>query len=149
MRKLILQNRFYLLLLILPVTTLFSFSNSNKTNIQPRQFTADTSAFSPNTAQGWQIHTSYLENLGDSVEFELILFRIVPPGTNWNDTSEVGAIIKADYVPAVEKVIEYSQWPRLWKIIFKPNGKCLIQLLSGPVPEGTPVMFPVITKYKK
>jgi hypothetical protein len=139
---------YFIPVLIAALISLCSFSKQHNCPVQPYKNSGDTTAFSANTGAGWTIHTSYLEDLGDSIEFELILFRTVPANTNWNDSSEVGTIAAA-YIPAEERVIEYAEYLRVWQFTFRTDGKCFFQLLSGPAPEGEQIVLPVITKYKQ
>jgi hypothetical protein len=149
MKKYFLDKRYHLFLaLIFSIILLLSFRTNNIYSERQYKDIGDTTGFSPNATQGWGIYTSFIENLGDSIEFELILFRNVPAGNNWNDTLEVGTI-KTSYTPIADRIIEYLEQPRTWRIIFLTNGKCFFQLLSGPVPEGSQIIIPVITKYKK
>ncbi len=147
MKKLI-HIRLYVGQLICSSILLFSSKATNTSNSFFLQYLNDTTAFSANGEAGWTTHTCYLKNLEDSVEFELILFRDVPTGNNWSDPSEAGTV-KVEFAPAAERVFEYSEHPRKWKIIIQTNGKCFFQLLSGPNPQGTSIVFPMITKYKK
>jgi hypothetical protein len=151
MKRNTIKKRLYFSAPIIFLTVLsFSYKpvsvNSYQTGHQ--NLLADTTAFTGNADLGWSVHTSYLEDRGDSIEFELILFRAVPANNNWSDTSEAG-IIRADYAPDAERIIEYVERPRTWKIIIRTNGQCVFQLLSGLPPDGENIVLPIITKYKK
>lgn len=133
----------------LPVVTLLSFSGRETSVSAARQLLpGDTTTFVANTIQGWTRYSSYQEIQGDSIRFELLLFRTVPEGVNWSDDSEVGTI-NSNYAPLVQTVFEYAELPRFWRITIQPDGKCFFKLLSGPVPQGNPVVLPVLTQYKK
>lgn len=147
MKKLI-HMRFYFVLLIFFSSLLFSFRSTNTISKTADLNATDTTTFSANAAEGWITHTSYLVNLTDSVEFELILFRTVPAGNNWNNISEAGTI-REEFRPSVERVFEYYEHPRTWKITVRTNGKCFFQLLSGPALAGENIVLPILTKYKK
>jgi hypothetical protein len=125
-----------------------SFRNPDKRANNIKSGVGDTTAFTVNTSQGWGLYNSYLEKIGDSVEFELILFRNTPGNNNWSNDSEVGTI-KNEYAPSGERTINYQQLPRRWLITIKPDGKCLFRLLSGPEPESSAFVLPVQTKYQK
>lgn len=108
----------------------------------------DTTAFYPDTIYGWGIYSSYLQDLTDSVDFELILFRDTPAGEDWAETSKIGTIKQA-FTPQNDQVINYEEYPRSWKIIIQSNSECSLQLASGPPPQGQRMVLPVMLKYKK
>jgi hypothetical protein len=141
--------RLYVFLLVLLISIVsFSFRTTKNDGELNRVTSGDTTAFTANTTAGWIRHTCYLENIADSVEFEFILFRTVPPDNHWESSSELGTL-RSDFVPSDERIFEYSELPRRWKIIIQTDGKCFFQLLSGPAPSGENIVLPVITKYKK
>lgn len=133
----------------LSVILLLSFSRKETPVSVARQFLpGDTTTFVANPAQGWSRYSSYQEIQGDSIRFELLLFRTVPQGVNWHEDSEVGTI-NSSYAPLSDRVFEYAELPRFWRITIQPDGKCFFKILSGPVPLGNPVVLPILTKYKK
>jgi hypothetical protein len=133
---------------LLSLILLFSFRDINNQSVSVQCDSGDTTAFTVNSSNGWGLYSSYLENINDSVEFELILFRNTPDNNNWNNDSEVGTIVSG-YAPSIERIINYQQLPRNWQITIKPNGKCFFRLLGGPEPENSSFVLPVQTKYKK
>ena len=137
-----------LLTVIVSVTLLSSFNSRKKIPASLKLLTVDSNAFIPNTAGGWSILSSYLLNRGDSVDFELILSRTVPAGNNWSDSTLVGQIDQK-FCPSIETVIQYVELPRTWSITIRSSGSCYFKLLSGAAPQGTTVILPVQTRYRK
>jgi hypothetical protein len=107
----------------------------------------DTS-FKANTMLGWNMLSTYLATKGDTVLFELILSRNVPPRANWNDASLVGKV-DSIFCPLKEIVIQYLELPRVWQINISPSGDCYFKLLTGPPPQGSTIVLPVQTRYLK
>ena len=136
------------ILVMLSLILLFSFRGINGQSVSVQCNSGDTTAFTINSSNGWGLYSSYLENINDSVEFELILFRNTPDNNNWNNDSEAGTIVSG-YAPSTKRIINYQQLPRSWQITIKTNGKCLFRLLAGPEPEKSFFVLPVQAKYKK
>jgi|SRR5687767_5739771 len=146
MRKNILNHSiFQFAFVIFLVLGSFSFRSVNKISDLFQNHFSDSTSFIANSAEGWIEHSSYLEDLGDSVRFELILFR--NPAV-WNNESEAGTI-SSGYSPSAVRVITYLEMPRTWKIKILPSGGCSFKLIDGPAPQGNPVVLPVLTKFKK
>ena len=138
-----------ILLLILVTAIIFSFRPKEVNSISGYTINfTDSTSFIPNVQAGWGSYSSYLKNTGDSVKFELILYRNMNAGSNWNNTVEVGNVNTA-FRPHSNKTIIYSEPPRTWKLTIEANGQCKIKLLTGVAPAGSPVILPVKTKYKK
>jgi hypothetical protein len=108
----------------------------------------DSIVFTPDSAGGWGIYSSYLQNVNDSVQFELILYRNPPSGNDWSLPSLAGTI-SATYAPGAERTVEFNEPTRTWSINIKANGQCYFKLISGPVPNGNPAVIPMQTRYKK
>lgn len=138
----------FFMLLLVCLTSFFSFRNNTKQTISLRTNLGDTTAFTVNTAEGWGLYNSYIDNIGDSIQFEMILYRNNPGTYNWNANSDAGTIDSA-YAPSSTRIIEYLQLPRSWRITIKPNGNCSFKLLDGPEPQGSPFILPVQTRFKK
>lgn len=127
---------------------LTAFTTTNSENPSVNYQVKSLSGFVANNSEGWTAHSSYLNILEDSIQFELILFRDVPSGANWESNSWVGTLSE-NYRPNEQRVFDYSELPRIWKITIETDGRCFFKLQSGPIPEGQPVVLPLITKYKK
>lgn len=125
---------------------LFSFNSYGKEMVL--KVPVDTIPFIPDTLNNWGSYFTYLGNVGDSVEFEVVLFRQNPVNINWEFGVEVGVIDSA-YAPTEVIMISYGEFSRLWRIIIRPDGKCILQLISGVPPEGDPAVIPIKTRYKK
>jgi len=113
-----------------------------------RVYVTDTIPFAPNISNGWGAYVSYLYTDGDSVDMELILNRQVPEGNKWDDFNEFGTVDSA-YFPVSYKLAGANEPNREWIISIQTDGKCLIKLVNGPDPEGSFIVLPFKTKYKK
>lgn len=117
-------------------------------NYEYAEYRNDTIPFVPDTSGGWGLYASYLKNEGDSVVFELILSHTTLDIIDWSQSIPFGVISSA-YTPLLETSIEYKEPNRTWFISVRPNGKCYLKLLAGPIPDGNPCIIPFQTKYKK
>lgn len=139
-----------LLVMMLAVLSSFSFRNhANAGNCLKNNIRLnDTLPFTPNGSEGWDMYSSYLKLQGDSVVFEVILKRQVSAGNIWAAYSDFGTIDTA-YFPHNSQMVTAREPNRLWSIIVQADGKCLIKLIEGPQPEGSLIVLPFQTKYKK
>ena len=144
------KNRIFpcLVLAMFLCTALMSFKSGKGEQFSATSYgSIDSSFFQPNANEGWGAYSSYLHHSSDSINFELILFRTVPPNTVWSQYSEIGTINEG-FRPVTERIFEYAEFPRIWRVRILANGKCYLQLISGSVPEGEPVVLPILTKFK-
>ncbi|MBL7737787.1 MAG: hypothetical protein JNK14_01120 [Chitinophagaceae bacterium] len=130
------------------VGILLSFIKNKQLVAAPSESSVVANGFIANSLEGWTAHSSYLRHEGDSVRFELILFRSTDQDTTWVNDSHAGDIT-GSYIPSAQRIFEYIELPRIWRITIDAEGKCLFRLLSGPSPQGNPAVIPVITTYKK
>lgn len=151
MQQLLKEKKIVFFVAVVSLLMLFSFKESSHPSFLVHaglNSGGDTAAFEVNTSQGWGLYSSYMEQMGDSVDFELILFRNTPDSNNWSNDSQIGTVV-AGYAPSEEQVINYQQLPRKWQITIKQDGKCFFRLIDGPEPEKLSFVLPVQTKYKK
>ncbi len=108
----------------------------------------DTLKFTPNARQGWGSYNSYLNYSGDSIKFELILYRINSDSLNWEQEMSVGTVAEA-YIPEIERHIFFTRFRRNWQLRITPSGDCRLRLFSGKVPFPSRIVIPIQIKYKK
>lgn len=122
-----------------------SFTNENFHH--HKSFAQTDSLFTPNTVDGWSAESTYFNVVGDSVEFEIILFRDTS-GVNWNNVSYVGDI-PSIYVPQSQQEWLFQDPTRIWQLTLHANRKFYLKLIEGPLPQESPACVPIKTKYSK
>jgi hypothetical protein len=109
---------------------------------------ADTTEFSVNKNDGWQLFNSYVINNGtDSVQFEVILRH--NRNIKWYDEQYIGKIKKGSFFPRNPQLIFYNLAECRYQIRIEKNGKCYLKLVAGNPPPGeAEITIPIIVKYK-
>jgi len=108
---------------------------------------ADTSRFSPNGDEGWQLYNSYVAPVsGDSATLELILQH----ANNIDTTMEqfVGVIKDVLLIPSQEQVISFNLLINNYLLRIDTVGRCYIRFLNGDVPPDDPFVIPLKIFYK-
>lgn len=122
----------------------------NSTNNQSKNLPyiiVDTSQFQPNDSAGWGVYACYIEPKVDTTILELVLYRnIVDTTLNWQNNTKIGKL-GALYQPRQTQTIQYNEPPRTWQIQIQQNGEMYLQLLTGDIPQGNPVVIPIKTTY--
>lgn len=108
---------------------------------------ADTSHFSPNRADGWQLLNSYIAPLGkDSAQIELILQH--PNNINWSQLQLVGAIKSSSLEPSGAVDGAFFILDNQYQLKIAPTGKCYLKLLNGGAPADSLAVIPLRVIYK-
>jgi|GEM_PF-2328691 len=108
----------------------------------------DTLPFTADSLSGWSSYYSYLNQVDDSVQLELILYRNNTDTSAWSSQTRVG-LISPTYSPSVPQVIDYKEGNRMWRIYIYIDGSCLFYLLTGPPPVEQPPVVAIQVRYKK
>lgn len=109
---------------------------------------ASADAFRPDTLGGWGAYSSFLANVRDSVQMEIILFRNVSDSSRWFEDSCAGTIDSL-FIPSADQFVTYEQLGMSWFIRIGIDGKCLFRLISGPSPGDSFGILPIQLRYKK
>lgn len=134
----------HFLILVLGIS--FSIACSSQDNSKALQ-AADTSFFSPNTQEGWQIYNSYAQKkMVDSVYFELIVQH--QNNIDWKSSQLIGSIKKSDLFPKSLKIIYYSLLDEKFRITIDIHGRCYLQCQKTPTVNSDLVIYPLKFKYK-
>jgi hypothetical protein len=109
---------------------------------------ADSSHFSINKKDGWQLYNSYVTPYhSDSVQLELVIRQ--SNTIDWNAEQYVGKIKGAGLFPGTAQTLSFYLIQVEYALRVETNGKCYLRLVKGN-PAGTdPAMVPVQVFYKK
>jgi hypothetical protein len=109
---------------------------------------ADTSRFSVNKNDGWQIFNSYVTTNGtDSILFDVIIQH--DKSINWQQEQYIGRIKEQTVQPGKEQVVISYLMSDQYQLRILKNGKCYLRLFSGSLPADNPVILPLRFLYKK
>lgn len=133
-------------IIVLAVASAFKHSDNLHYNLHTNN--GDSVLFTPNTAGGWDVYSSYLnQDTSDSVDFELILkhdFNI-----DWTNEKWIGTITDANFIPKKQQIVTYYLLPgNTWKIHIKKDGTVFFQTIHGSVPPGNLFIIPIKIRYK-
>jgi hypothetical protein len=119
-----------------------------KINLRIDNTATVVASFTPNTAGGFSVLSSYLnQRTTDSVQFELLLQQTNT--VNWPRELLIGTITNAAFLPRQQQtVIFYLTYNNKWRVRILPNGNCFLKLTDGPPPTGNPVVLPFKVRYK-
>jgi len=137
------MHKIYLLLVIV----LFSFNEMSAQNHSRALATADTTNFSVNQRNGWQLFNSYVTPVKtDSVIVEIIVQhdRII----DWTQEQLVGRIKSTSMLPKTSQTVSFNLIENVYQLRVEPNGQCYLRLATGTLPDGDPVIVPVRAVYK-
>ncbi len=108
---------------------------------------ADTSRFSPNGTEGWQLFNSYVAPTShDSATLELIIRH-----ANNIDTAKeqlVGAIKDLSLIPSQEQSISFNLLTDNYILRINTDGRCYLRFVNGDVPPNDPFVIPLKIFYK-
>jgi uncharacterized cupredoxin-like copper-binding protein len=108
---------------------------------------ADTVKFSVNQSGGWGIFNSHLMPIGaDSAKLEIIVQH--DRAVNWQQEQYMGKIKDGNLKPQSQRYITWFLLTDKYEVHILQNGKCYIRLVTGYLPGGNPVVFPINLKYK-
>jgi len=107
---------------------------------------ADTSNFSVNKSDGWQLYNSYVAAYGsDSVQLELILLK--EGSVNWKEEQYVGKIKQGNFYPKTNQTISYKLTYQKYEVRVEKNGDCYFKLTSDNPLSNDGITIPLIVKY--
>jgi hypothetical protein len=142
MKKGIIRIIFFNILLTIAGSKTFAQDNS------AALAAADTTNFSVNGINGWQLFNSYVANYGaDSVHLEIIVQHA--NNLNWGQEQYVGKIKPVALIPAQDQIVSFSLLTNQYRLRIDPEGKCYLRLFTGAAPPDDPAVIPVNATYKK
>ncbi|MCX6318026.1 MAG: hypothetical protein NTW29_12090 [Bacteroidetes bacterium] len=150
-KKMIIRNEFLLrAAMVVMIITFASVDGMSAVMQENRNLNepTDTSRFIPNQFEGWSLVGSYFKIEGDSITAELTVLRNLPGGMSWGTVTFLG-VMDVLYTPGYEQIVTFNEPNRIWQAIIKSDGKCFIQLISGPFPTGNIFTLPVKLIFKK
>lgn len=110
----------------------------------------DTTAFSPNTEEGWLKLSSYSNAKDDSTQqvvFEVILKRMQTP--DWSKEHLIGVITNEAYLPANDLEVDYYLLKdNIWTIRITAQGSVHVRMKEGGGPLQSPVILPLKVAYR-
>jgi hypothetical protein len=108
---------------------------------------ADTSRFSPNKTDGWQLFNSYVGELGkDSADFELIIQHA--NNLEWSKENIVGRITYQKLIPSASQSAVAYMLSDYYRLRVDPSGKCYLTYLDGAPPTANPVVVAIKIHFK-
>ncbi len=109
---------------------------------------ADSSHFSVNYVDGWQLFNSYVAAYAaDSVQLEIIIQH--NNTIDWTQEQYVGKVKTASFVPHVAQSLSFNLITAYYILRIDTQGKCYLRLSSGAAPAVNPAIIPVNVIYKK
>jgi len=108
---------------------------------------ADSSRFSPNKKEGWQLFNSFINSFQkDSAQLELILQH---DGTiDWKQEQLVGKIKSQALQPNTTQTLPFKLLNESYALRIDNKGKCYLKFVNGFVPTANPFIIPLIVNYK-
>lgn len=107
---------------------------------------ADSSRFSPNKKDGWQLYNSYVARyLADSAQLEVIIQK--SSIVNWKVEQFIGRIKYLGLVPRQAQILRFNLINDVYQIRIESDGKCFLSFKAGSEPPSTAVI-PVKVFYK-
>jgi hypothetical protein len=108
---------------------------------------ADSSKFSPNLKDGWQLFNSYVSTYKkDSATLELIIQHT--NNINWTKEQFIGKIKYPALLPKAEQVAFFTLISNKYRIRIETTGRCYLNFIAGAIPTGEPVILPLTIFYK-
>lgn len=143
--KLVLNNVLTILVMLCTVSTTFAQSNDDR---EKALAAADTSFFSVNKKEGWQIYNSYASNVtADSIQLEVILQH--DADINWQNSTYIGKLKNPGFKPQSTRLAQFNWVNMVFEVQVNADGSCYMRLVSGQLPPGNPVVIPVMVRYRK
>lgn len=109
---------------------------------------SDTAVFNPNREAGWDSYNSYGNQIGDSVDLEIILYRTSNDSINWEEPTIIGTINPGIRPQDIQR-IRFVRAFTTWQLFIQPSGECELSWISGTRPGPTGIVIPIQVKYKK
>jgi hypothetical protein len=107
---------------------------------------ADSSNFSVNSQEDWQLYNSYLSDYKtDSVQMELIVQH--DNNINWSVDQYIGIIKYAPLLPQTDQSIQFNLLSDGYILRIETTGKCYLHFLAGYLPSANPVVIPIKVYY--
>ncbi len=108
---------------------------------------ADTSRFSPNKKDSWQLFNSFVSNYQkDSAQVELILQH---DGTiDWKQEQLVGKIKYQPLQPSAAQTLPFKLLNESYSLRIDDKGKCYLKFINGFIPTANPFIIPLKVNYK-
>jgi hypothetical protein len=108
---------------------------------------ADTSRFSPNKKDGWQLYNSYVSGYQrDSAQLELILQHA--NNFDWKKEQFVGKITYQPLHPKNGQSLNFYLLSNQFLLRIDENGKCYLRFQNGALPSEDPAIIPLKVFYK-
>jgi hypothetical protein len=108
---------------------------------------ADTSSFSVNHNDGWELFNSYVAPYrADSVQLEIIVKH--SSSIDWRQEHYVGKVKTAGLIPTAGQTLFFNLTVTNYSLRIDGTGKCYLRLVSGELPRGEPVIIPVKVFYR-
>lgn len=109
---------------------------------------ADTTGFSVNNKDGWQLFNSYVaEYTADSVDLEIILQHA--NNFDWSLEHCVGRIKLQRFIPQNEQSSVCNLVVSSYVLRIDKEGNCYLKLVSGIPPDQDPAVVPLKVAYRK
>ncbi|MCX6207170.1 MAG: hypothetical protein NTZ19_13080 [Bacteroidetes bacterium] len=108
---------------------------------------ADSSRFSPNKKDGWQLFNSFVSKYQkDSAQVELILQH---DGTiDWKQEQLVGKIKFQPLQPGSTQSLPFKLLNETYSLRIDDKGKCYLKFVNGIMPSANPFIIPLKVNYK-
>lgn len=143
--KLVLNAVLTILVMLSALSATFAQSDNDRNKALA---SADTSYFSVNKKEGWQLYNSYASNVvADSTQLEVILQH--DAGINWQNSNYIGKLKGTAFKPQTTRLAQFTWITTVFEVQINTDGNCYMRLVSGPLPQGNPVVIPVRMVYKK
>ena len=108
---------------------------------------ADTSKFSPNTTNGWQLFNSYVfKYQSDSSTLQVIIQHA--NNIDWTQEQLVGRITYQPLKPSANQSISFNFATNIYMLRIDTVGNCFLRLADGALPGHDPFVIPITVFYK-
>ena len=108
---------------------------------------ADSSRFSPNKKDGWQLYNSFISNYQkDSAQVELILQH--DGAIDWKQEQMVGKIKYQQLQPNNAQTLPFKLLNESYSLRIDEKGKCYLKFINGLMPTANPFIIPLKVNYK-
>ena len=108
---------------------------------------ADSSQFSPNKKDGWQLFNAFISNYQkDSAQVELILQH--DGAINWKQEQFVGKIKYQRLQPNNSQTVPFKLLNESYELRIDEKGKCYLKFINGIMPTSNPFIIPLKVNYK-
>ncbi len=108
---------------------------------------ADSSRFSVNKDNGWQLFNSYITQFQtDSAKLELIVQH--NNNISWVTEQYIGKIKLTALQPKTVQTILFSLLNDYYQLRIDTNGKCYLKFMYGTLPANNPVVMSIKLLYK-